>query len=546
LEDFVRFASGAKVGKMDSTASSPFAPPFLNLPREILTRHIIPQISSNEDIKMFRSVCKTWRRLMLLPSCKIRVSIFSDTTLARNVFSSSERISARGIKSQDALALLLDCVADETCSVTDLELNRCVIKEEAARKLCIAINRNTSLQSLNLEESHLGLTRVMIFKSTLQQNDNLKTIKLGVKRDSALVALLPCLAKSCRSLTELDLYCRDLIGACGVSFAEFLETVPSLGRLAVLAGRMDDAGATRLELGLAKTESLTDLNLSVHLDKLGLKSLMRGVEQNRTLQFFACYSQNVPFDDPDFVAAVCRVLEKNKTLKSFYISFSSAPVSEFLRCCMAIGASTLQSLLFGHDGYLSAEKAQGVEIILKTTLYLGYFHIHIQEGAMRSFSAGIALNRTVTHLKISSFQFSEEDWAVLGSGMSQNAFITTLSLYTLGDTPASVRVLLDALAEHPCLKRLVITCRQSFGPDSSDSFINMMARSKSLRYLCFFSTMVDSLGTLSKCLLSSLESSSVIEVDLRCAAMSQSELSELSTFSESRPGLLLLPSKPTW
>jgi hypothetical protein len=482
--------------------------------------------------------------MVLLPRCTLRTKMISDAAYVRTIFSIFRRVVLKSIKLQDILEMLFDALCDETCRLQDLDMEGCVLKEDAIRKLGCAINAARSLKGLGFSRTKLGLISATILASTLDPNNRLSTIGLPSMRYTAAAVLLPRIEKF-KSLSSLNLSC-DLSGAAGLALANLIENSRTLTHLNSFSGALDDAAAAHVARALGKNETLTSLLIYSKLPKAGSIALLKGIGQNRSLRTFV--GASMMLSDPDLVATICHLLESTTTLKTCSLGYVSAGEPEFLRYCSALGACrSLRELSFDHIDYLTPEKARGVDVILKTTQNLESFHIHIRQGALSSFSAGIAMNRTVKELKLNSLALGVADWTFLASALSQNTTITTLALSTfigLDDIVVGAQDAFDALAKHPCIRRLELSFLHHFDPASSKSFINMLQQSKSLQSLYFYTHVGVSHSPLVTYLISGLtDSSSVTQVDLLHLRMAESDWNRLHNFAQTRPGLILMPKK---
>jgi hypothetical protein len=189
----------------------------------------------------------------------VNAMIDDETTIDVQVLNlSTNKLGNRGAA---AVALLVSTKAGAgPLESLDLQMNR--IASEGAEKLCMALHRNTTLQTLHISSNDLGVEGAAWLAAALAVNSTLKTLSFDYNMigDEGADRIAEGLSKNI-GLSKLALRGNEIGERGGKSLATSLQSNSTLTFLDMDANEIEDAGAEAFLQMLVSNQVLLQLSV---------------------------------------------------------------------------------------------------------------------------------------------------------------------------------------------------------------------------------------------------------------------------------------------
>ena len=311
------------------------------------------------------------------------------------------------------------------------------VGDAGAASLALALEKNATLQTLELGCGSMGDAGMSSLALVLAKNATLQTLELrGKKRRrcessvgvAGVASLASALAKNAalETLDLLNIYMGDE-GAASLALA--LETNATLQKLSLREDNMGDAGAASLASALAKNATLQTLILRHNnMGDAGAASLASALAKNATLQTLILRHNNM---GDAGAASLASALAKNATLQTLELGNNSMG---------DVGAASLASALERNA------TLQTINVIFSK----------VSDSGAASFASALENNVTLSVLNLHGNSVGDAGAASLASALEKNATLQRLKLGVNAVGVAGAVSLTSALEKNTTLQKCEI------------------------------------------------------------------------------------------
>ncbi|XP_018550002.1 leucine-rich repeat-containing protein 74A isoform X2 [Lates calcarifer] len=203
--------------------------------------------------------------------------------------------------------------------ITNLELEDNALQAQGTRYLMEMLQTNISIQSLNLSNNQLHLEGADIISKMLLDNYYIKSIKLsGNEFDDSAAKYFADTLKGDYVVKELDLSHNKFCEAGGEHLGHMLATNVGIEVLNLSWNHIRMRGAVALSAGLKVNSTLKQLQLSWNgFGLIEAEPLGQALKQNSTLEFLDLSNNRI---DDQAVTLLCQGLATNDTLRVLKLS----------------------------------------------------------------------------------------------------------------------------------------------------------------------------------------------------------------------------------
>ena len=207
----------------------------------------------------------------------------------------------------------------DTTTLTELNLSKTHLPEEAGEPLSLIILHNTKLRHINLSHNHLGNGALHVMKA-LKQLEELKSLRLCNISSSKTLndewsKELACAIHSSRCLELLSLSCNDLHSSTGVIFKS-LKTISSLKLLDVQRNQLTEEFGEAIASVLFSNTGIEELHIGDNYLSKGMIVIVKALQQVHSLKSLNLGNNMIPKEASGEIALA---ILSNKHLKELWL-----------------------------------------------------------------------------------------------------------------------------------------------------------------------------------------------------------------------------------
>ena len=232
----------------------------------------------------------------------------------------------------------------DTTTLTELNLSKTHLPEEAGEPLSFIVLYNAKLRHINLSHNHLGNGALHVMKA-LKQLAELKSLHLCNISSSKTLndewsKELACAIHSSRCLEILSLSCNDLHSSAGVIFKS-LNTISSLKLLDVQCNQLTEEFGEAIASVLFSNTGIEELHIGDNYLSKGMIVIVKALQQVHSLKSLNLGNNMIPKEASGDIALA---ILSNKHLKELWVhnNYLCSSLGVILRSLASI--STLKLL----------------------------------------------------------------------------------------------------------------------------------------------------------------------------------------------------------
>ena len=247
-------------------------------------------------------------------------------------------LSANDI-SADALIAMV-CALEKNTTLISINLSCNDINADAVMAIAFAVEKNTTLTSINVYNYGFRFDKVTrVLAQSLETNGNLKVLNFSnAYLGSESIIAITCIIEKSHTLTSIDLSKNDLGGDGAIAIASVLEKNTRLTSMDLSKNKIGRTCAIALAQALEKNSTLTSIDLSHNgIGNDGAKAIAKALKANTSLTLINLECCEIGYEG---IEALTRALEKNITLTAinlmgnatFKIDEADKAIKQVLQC----------------------------------------------------------------------------------------------------------------------------------------------------------------------------------------------------------------------